>query len=539
MTTNTSTEAPLTSAVIAEAEKVIGLTFTDAERALMIDGLQERLVEYEQLRAIPIENSVAPALVFAPQQALAPKLQLDLTARPLTLGVTPTPQRPSNLEEVAFYPVTQLAKLIETRQVTALELTQMYLARLKRYDPVLQCVVTLTEELALAQAARADAEIANGHYRGPLHGIPWGVKDLLAVRGLPTTWGALPYKDQVIDVDATVVQRLDAAGAVLVAKLTTGSLAWNDVWFGGKTKNPWNIEQGASGSSAGSASATAAGLVGFAIGTETMGSITSPCNRCGATGLRPTFGRVSRYGTMALSWSMDKIGPICRSVEDCAIVFNAIHGADGQDSAAVDQPFVWNPTVDWRNLRVGYVERSFAADYPNKAHDQTTLATLRELGATLTPIQLPAYPHKALMGILYAEAAAAFDELTRSNRDDLLARQGKEAWPNSFRKARLLPAVEYIQLNRVRTQIMQAVAKVMETVDLYLQPNLDGSDISITNYTGHPAVVLPNGFSEAGIPISSMIFIGQLYGEATALAVAKAYQDVTTFHRRQPPLQGQ
>lgn len=536
MTTNISTEALLTPAVIAEAEKVIGLTFTEAERALMVDGLQERLVEYEQLRAIPIENSVAPALVFAPQQALARKPSFDLATRPLTLSVTSAPQRPSNLEDVAFYPVTQLAKLIETRQVTSLELTQMYLARLKRYDPVLQCVVTLTEELALAQAARADTEIANGHYCGPLHGIPWGVKDLLAVRGLPTTWGALPYKDQVIDVDATVVQQLEAAGAVLVAKLTTGSLAWNDVWFGGKTKNPWNIEQGASGSSAGSASATAAGLVGFAIGTETMGSITSPCNRCGATGLRPTFGRVSRYGAMALSWSMDKIGPICRSVEDCAVVFNAIHGADGQDSAAVDQPFVWNPSVDWGNLRVGYVERSFAADYPNKGHDQATLATLRELGATLIPIQLPDYPHKAMMGILYAEAAAAFDELTRSDRDDLLARQGKEAWPNSFRKARLLPAVEYIQLNRVRTQIIQSMAKVMATVDVYLQPNLDGSDLAITNYTGHPAVVLPNGFSEAGIPISSMIFIGQLYGEATALAVAKAYQDATDFHRRQPSL---
>lgn len=536
MTTNIAAEPIITPAVIAEAEKVIGLTFTDAERTLMVEGLHERLAEYEQLRAISIENDIPPALVFVPQQT-ASSLPPDLSARPLTLSVMPPVQRPSALEDVAFYPLTQLAKLIETRQVTSLELTQMYLARLKRYDPVLQCVVTLTEDLALAQAARADAEIANGHYRGPLHGIPWGVKDLLAVRGLPTTWGALPYKDQVIDVDATVVQRLEAAGAVLVAKLTTGSLAWNDVWFGGKTKNPWNIEQGASGSSAGSASATAAGLVGFAIGTETMGSITSPCTRCGATGLRPTFGRVSRYGAMALSWSMDKIGPICRSVEDCAVVFNAIHGADGQDVAAVDRPFVWKPAVDWRNLRIGYVERNFAADYPNQAYDQATLETLRVLGANLTPIQLPAYPHKALMGILYAEAAAAFDELTRSNRDDLLARQGKEAWPNSFRKARLLPAVEYIQLNRVRTQVIQAMAKVMETVDVYLQPNLDGSDLSITNYTGHPAVVLPNGFSEAGIPISSMIFIGQLYDEATALAVAKAYQDATDFHRRQPSLE--
>ena len=536
MTTHTPTVQPITTDTISEAEKVIGLQFTAAERELMRDGLNQRLVDYEKLRAIPLANDVAPALIFEPRQA-GVTLALPAQPRPpINVSHTPAIERPQNLAEVAFYPVTHLAKLLTTKQVTSLELTQLYLARLKRYDPALQCVVTLLEERALAQAARADAEIAAGQYRGPLHGIPWGVKDLLAVRGVPTTWGALPYKDQMIDLDATVVQRLDAAGAVLVAKLTTGSLAWNDVWFGGMTKNPWDREQGASGSSAGSASATAAGLVGFAIGTETMGSITSPCARCGVTGLRPTYGRVSRHGAMALSWSMDKIGPIARSVEDCALVFDAIHGPDGQDITVVDRPFTWNSTVDFRDLRIGYAQRAFATESETQAYDDATLAVFRALGATLIPIELPAYPLDAMMLILYAEAAAAFDELTRSNRDDLLVRQGEEAWPNSFRKARLLPAVEYIQLNRLRTQIIQAQARVMETVDVYLQPNIWGSDQAITNFTGHPAVVLPNGFSAAGIPISSMIFIGQLYGEAQALAVAKAYQDATPFHQAHPLL---
>ena len=536
MTTHAPTAQPMTTETIAEAEKVIGLQFTAAERGLMVEGLNQRLAEYEKLRAIPLANHVAPALVFEPRPAA---VMLGQSAQPRQwINVSPIPpvQCPQNLEDVAFYPVTHLAKLLETQQVTSLQLTQLYLARLKRYDPMLHCVVTLLEERALDQAVRADAEIASGHYRGPLHGVPWGAKDLLAVRGAPTTWGALPYKDQLLDLDATVVQRLDAAGAILLAKLTMGSLAWGDVWFGGQTKNPWNLEQGASGSSAGSASATAAGLVGFTIGTETMGPITAPCARCGVTGLRPTFGRVSRHGAMALSWSMDKIGPICRSVEDCALVFDAIHGPDGQDVTLVDRPFVWNPTVDLRNVRIGYVERAFAAEHENKAHDAATLETLRSLGATLIPLQLPDYPLEAMMMILNAEAAAAFDELTRSNRDDLLARQGPEAWPNSFRKARLLPAVEYLQLNRLRTQLIEAMASVMASVDLYLQPNIWGSDQAITNFTGHPAVVAPNGFSADGIPTSSMIFIGQLDGEAQVLALAKAYQDATGFQRSAPSM---
>ncbi len=539
MATSRPPETIITTETLAEAETVIGLRFTADERALMVEGLNQRLAEYEKLRAIPLKNGVAPALMFEPRWADLPAAQPEQQRPPILLHNTTALQRPQNIEALAFYPVTQLAHLLKTRQVTSVELTQLYLARLKRYDTVLQCVVTLTEELALAQATRADAEIARGQHRGPLHGIPWGVKDLLAVRGVPTTWGALPYKDQVFDFDATVVQCLEAAGAVLLGKLTTGSLAWNDVWFGGQTKNPWNIAQGASGSSAGSASATAAGLVGFAIGTETMGSIVSPCARCGVTGLRPTYGRVSRHGAMALSWSMDKIGPIARAVEDCALVFAAIHGADGKDVTTVDRPFVWDPNLNWPDLRIGYVERGFADEHENKPYDDATLATLRTLGATLIPLELPDYPHEAMMLILYAEAAAAFDELTRSDRDVLLARQGQEAWPNSFRKARLIPAVEYIQLNRLRTQLMQQMAKVMASVDVYLQPDVDGSDSALTNFTGHPAVVLPNGLSAAGIPTSAMTFVGQLDGEATVLAVAKAYQDATDFHQPHPRLEEQ
>ncbi|MGH7457039.1 MAG: amidase, partial [bacterium] len=357
--------------------------------------------------------------------------------------------------------VGDLAELIRTRRVTSTQLTQMYLDRLKKYGPKLECVVTLTEERALEQARRADEEIAAGKYRGPLHGIPYGAKDLLAAKGYKTTWGSVPYKDQMIDADATVIQRLEKAGAVLVAKTTLGELAWGDVWFGGKTRNPWNLEQGSSGSSAGSASATSAGLVAFSIGTETWGSIVSPSTRCGVTGLRPTYGRVSRAGAMALSWSMDKIGPICRTVEDCALVFNAIYGPDGVDQTVADLPFNYNPSVKLSQLRIGYLQSAFERDTTNKVNNEAVLAKLRELGANLTPIELPDYPINDLAFILSAEAAAAFDELTRSGKDDLLVRQIKNAWPNAFRVSRFIPAVEYIQANRVRYLVIQAMAKTM------------------------------------------------------------------------------
>ena len=447
--------------------------------------------------------------------------------------------RSADLEEAAFWPVTKLAELIRTRQVTSLELTRMYLDRLKRYGPTLECTITLTEERALEQARRADEEIAAGRYRGPLHGIPWGVKDLLAVKGYPTTWGAEPYVDQVIDMDAAAVRRLDEAGAVLVAKLTVGALAMGDVWYGGKTRNPWNLEQGSSGSSAGSAAATVAGLVGFSLGTETLGSIVSPSTRCGATGLRPTFGRVSRHGAMALSWSMDKIGPICRSVEDCALVFDAIHGADEHDPSSRDAPFVWDANIDVRGLRIGYLKSGFD-DEPEseparewRRMDREVLDVLRSLGVELIPFELPGdLPVGALRLILHAECAAAFDDLTRSGRDRMM--EERSSWPNTFRQARFIPAVEYIQANRARTLVMAALDEAMRDIDVFVTPSYAGDVLLMTNLTGQPAVVLPNGFRADGTPVS-ISFIGNLWGEAETLAVAKAYQDATEFHLRRPP----
>ncbi len=526
----------ITKDMLVESEKLAGLEFVDSERDLMLEGVNEYLEKYDEIREVSIENSVFPAVQFNP---VLPGMKFDKTSKPFKMSKIRPTKKPGRLEDVAFWPVTQLAQLIESRQVSSLDLTKMYLERLKRFDPKLQCVITITEELALKQAKRADAEIAAGKYRGPLHGIPWGAKDLLAVKGYKTTWGAMPYKDQVIDMDATVVKRLEEAGAVLVAKLTMGALAWGDVWYGGKTKNPWNVEQGSSGSSAGPGSTTAAGLVGFSIGTETLGSIVSPSTRCGVTGLRPTYGRVSRYGAMALSWSMDKIGPMCRSVEDCAIVLDAICGLDENDNSLVDVPFNWDGNFDIKKLRIGYVKNAFEGERRNKesqAFDNASLEVLRSSGLNLIPIELPDYPIRAMSFILGAEAATAFDELTRSNKDDLLVRQIKNAWPNSFRQARMIPAVEYIQANRLRTLVMEAMAELMSNIDVYVVPSFGGSNMLITNLTGHPCVVLPNGFTEKGTP-TSISFMGNLFGEADALTVAKAYQDATDFHLKHPVLE--
>jgi Asp-tRNA(Asn)/Glu-tRNA(Gln) amidotransferase A subunit family amidase len=516
---------------IEAAEKIVGLTFTDAERDSMIGDLVDNLDSFEKIRGVPLANNVPPSLQFNP---LPVGFRVPVGGDKL---VTTPPKRrevPGDLEELAFYSVRDLAELIRTGEITSTELTMMYIDRLKKYGPHLECVVTITEELALEQARRADREIADGLYRGYLQGIPYGAKDLLAVKGYKTTWGAVPYKDQVIDDTATVVKKLEEAGAVLVAKLTLGALAWGDVWYGGMTRNPWNLEQGSSGSSAGSASATAAGLVAFAIGTETWGSIVSPSTRCGTTGLRPTFGRVSRAGAMALSWSMDKIGPICRTVEDCALVFEVIRGSDGVDQTVVDAPFAYDFRVDLSELRIGYLRDPFDEDYPNKDNDAATLVELQELGAELIPVELPDFPTYSMAFILSAEAAAAFDELTRSNRDDLMVRQIKNAWPNVFRTSRFIPAVEYIQANRLRYEVIQAMHQVVADVDVYLSPTFGGANLLLTNLTGHPCVVLPNGFDEKGAP-TSITFIGNLYDEATVLAVANAYQRATGFHEKNPP----
>lgn len=541
----------VTDEMIRQAEWIAGVQFNDDERRLMLEGVNEAVGDYARLREVAIDNGVPPALSFFPTDSRGSNSPRQAgSVRP---SESAAPVRPGSDDVLAFAPVTELAALVRRRQVSSVELTRLYLERLRRYDPLLHCVITYMAEAALRQAQRADREIAAGRYRGPLHGIPWGAKDLLAVAGQRTTWGAKPYEQQVRSETATVVDRLEQAGAVLVAKLAVGALAWGDVWYGEKTRNPWNPEQGSSGSSAGPASATAAGLVGFSLGTETLGSIVSPCTRCGATGLRPTFGRVSRFGCMALSWSMDKIGPIARSVEDCALVFGAIHGRDGLDHDAVDRPFSWPMTRNLRTLRVGYVESLFDERRLEKIEDnearervaealvadRRVLDVLRGVGIDPIPIQLPdAYPVESLALILTAEAATAFDELTRSGRDDELVRQVKDAWPNVFRQGQLIPAVEYIRANRIRTLIMREMERVMSSVDVYVSPSFGGNNLLLTNLTGHPAVVLPNGFRENGVP-RSITFTGRLYGETELLAVAHAYQQATDFHLRRPALDQQ
>jgi Asp-tRNA(Asn)/Glu-tRNA(Gln) amidotransferase A subunit family amidase len=534
----------ITVATIASAEEVAGLKFDDPERTMMLDGLKQQEQRIEALHKIPLVNSVAPAIVFNPvppwrTPPRGPKKRM--VRGPVTSRTVP-----SNLEELAFLPVTELSELVRRRKVTSLQLTQMYLARLKRYDPVLKCVITLTEDRALTQARAADAEIARGKYRGPLHGIPWGAKDLLAVRGYNTTWGAGPFKDQVIDDDATVVQRLDAAGAVLVAKLTLGELAQGDIWFGGMTRNPWKVDQGSSGSSAGPASATAAGLVGFAIGSETLGSISSPSTRCGVTGLRPTFGRVPKSGAMALSWSMDKLGPLCRSVEDCALVLDAIHGPDARDTSAIAASFNWDASLSPSRLRIGYVKAAFDLPvtdpkdekrtlHPTKKFDDAALAVLQRIGIKLIPVELPDLPYDPMRIILTAEAAASFDEMTRSGRDSLMVQQGKFDWPNTFRTARFIPAADYVNANRLRSSAIKAWDDLMQTVDVIVTPTgaANLSQLVATNLTGHPAVILPNGFRDDGTPVS-ITFLGGLFEEAKLLAVANAYQRATGFHLVHP-----
>ncbi|HKW13423.1 MAG TPA: amidase [Candidatus Krumholzibacteria bacterium] len=526
-------ELPFTKSDITSAAKLIGIDFTETEIDSMQGDLADYRKGYEALRAVSIPNDVPPALVFNPIPGQYLHASTDKRARPIEWSRPRSVKRPANLEDCAFWSVRDLAELIRTKQVTSTELTQMYLARLKRYAPKLECVVTFTEDRALASAKKADEEIAKGHYRGILHGIPYGAKDLLAVPGYKTTWGSAPYQNQEINDTATVIKKLDDAGAVLIAKLTLGELAWGDVWFGGMTRNPWNLEEGSSGSSAGSASATSAGCVAFAIGTETLGSIVSPSTRCGVTGLRPSFGRVSRAGAMALSWSMDKIGPICRTVEDCGIVLDVIKGPDGLDPAVVDAPFTYSTRTKLTDLKIGYVKALFDEDYPNKANDAATLEKLKQLGATLIPIELPKIPSAPLGAILTAESAAAFDELTRTNKDDEMKRQIRNAWPNTFRAARFIPAVEYIQANRARTLLVREMAKL--PVDVYITPAFGGDNLLYTNMTGNPCVVLPNGFNDKGSP-TSITFMGKLFEEGKVMTVAKAYQDATDFHLKHPPM---
>lgn len=528
----TNTNA-ITRADIRGAAAMFGLDFSDAKIEMLRSGLSDQRENYEVMRRFPLSNGVPPALAFHP---LPVGFQFQTQRRKFHASPLPKRKLPAKLDELAFYSIGELAALIKSRQITSEKLTSFYLERLKRIGPKLECVVTRTEELALEQARRADREIAVGKYRGPLHGIPYGAKDLLAVKGMPTTWGAAPYTNQVFDFDATVIQRLEQAGAVLVAKTTLGELAMGETWFGGRTRNPWNLEQGSSGSSAGSAAGVAAGLFAFAIGSETYGSIVSPCDRVGVTGLRPTYGRVSRHGAMALSWTMDKLGPICRTAEDCALVLHAIQGPDGIDQTLYDAPFNYDAKGDVKKLRVGVLQSDFESQSgERRTNDLATLETLRVLGIRLTPVELPQYPLGNISFVLSTEAATAFDELTLSGQDDWLKQQSAGAWPNTFRRRRFVPAVEFLRAQRIRWLLIQDTAKVFERVDVIVAPSQSGSSLLLGNLTGHPTVVVPNGFSTNGTP-RSICFLGRLFGEAEMLAVAKRYQDATDFHRKRPQL---
>ena len=529
----------ITVSMLQAAQQLFGLNFSAAQLDSTRRNLSGYRDSYEALRKIDLPNQVAPAVVFDPRPLRLRQATLRAeTASAVKLPEAPKVKLPANRDDLAHYTVRQLGELLRTRQVTSEELTTFFLARLKKYDPQLHCVITLTEDLALQQARQADAEIKAGKFRGPLQGIPYGVKDLFSAKGYKTTWGAVPYKDQVIDEDAAVVERLRAAGAVLVAKLTLGELAQGDVWFGGKTRTPWDVSKGSSGSSAGSAAAVAAGLVPFAIGTETLGSIISPSTACGVTGLRPTYGRVSRAGAMALSWTMDKAGPLAHSAEDCALVLAALTaaGPDARDPATLLAPnrfeFAFGTSI--KKMRVGYVKAAFDQDYPTKANDAATLDVLRRLGVELVPLELPAISAGALRFVLTAEGAAAFDDLTRLGRDGQMVLQNRSAWPNTFRSARFIPAVEYLQAQRVRSLLIEQLDAKLKGLDCYLAPSFS-ANLVLTNLTGHPAVAVPNGFTKAGLP-GTITFMGQLYEEGKLLALAKAYQDATDFDETHPKL---
>ena len=529
------TPAPLrvTKDMLRQAEKLIGIELTDAQEAMALQNVSTNLDRYETLRKIDVPLDTEPATWFHP---VLPGRRFNVRPAKFRLSKQEVIKFTAP-EELAFASLTQLAELVRTRRISSTELTKMYLARLKKYGPKLNCVVTLTEDLALAQASAADREIKSGKYRGALHGIPCGVKDLFATKGIRTTWGAEPYRDQVIDYDATLIERLRDAGAVLVAKLSMGALAQGGRWFAGVTRNPWQVDEdriGSSGSSAGPASATAAGLVGFSIGTETLGSIITPSSRCGVTGLRPTYGRVSRHGAMGLSWTMDKIGPMCRRVEDCAAALSAIYGPDGKDLTVGDVPFNWEPARPVGNMRIGYLKTEFdqQTDAERKAIYEQALAALRSAGANLQPIEMPKFSVAALRIILTAEAATAFDDITRDGRVNQLSGQEPNDWPNTFRSSRFIPAVEYIRAQRARRLLMQEMDILMSKWDVFVSPAPGSLSLLITNLTGHPAVCVPCGFPK-GLP-QSIMFTGGLYDEAAPLRVALAYERATEWHKMHP-----
>ncbi|MGB5026941.1 MAG: amidase [Chitinophagaceae bacterium] len=520
--------------LVRQTVNLYDLDFTEAEADSMLESITDFYQLYKGLHRTLPANDIPYPFAFNPAPA---GMKIATKKEKIAWNIPLRTELPANKNELAFYSLPQLASLIVNKKISSVDLTKFFIDRLKKWDDTLECVITLTEELALKQATQADLELKQGIYRGPLHGIPYGLKDLFAVKGYKTTWGSTPYKDQVVDIDSYVYEQLKKAGAVLCAKLSLGALAYNNKWFGGETKNPWNPRQGSSGSSAGSAAATVAGLLPFAIGTETLGSIVSPSARCGATGLRPTFGTVSRYGAIVLCWSLDKIGPICRSAEDAAIVYAFIHGTDGNDPSAIRHTFNYTGKVDWTKLRIAYPENYFKrlkADAP----EWKVLETYRSLGANIKAVNFPdsaMYPVNLVSIILNAESAAAFDELTRTNRDDLVERQDKDFWPNSFRAARTIPAVEYINANRYRYNLCKSMNDFMKKYDVLIVPSFAGRQLSMTNLTGNPVVCMPIGFNQNGSPVS-ITLVGNLYDEATILAAAKAFQDKTEHHKKHPLL---
>jgi Asp-tRNA(Asn)/Glu-tRNA(Gln) amidotransferase A subunit family amidase len=550
------TPGRVTKDMMHNAEKVIGIELTDKQEEMALPGVNRNLDSYEAVRKIDVPLDTEPAIFFHPAQ---PGFHIKRAAAKTKFKFGRNqPAQFKSVDELAFATVPQLAELIRTKRVSSVELTKMYLGRLKRYGPKLLCVVTLTEDLAMKQAQDADNDLKRGKYRGPLHGIPWGAKDLFATKGIKTTWGAEPYRDQVIDYDATVVERLREAGAVLVAKLSMGALAQGPRWFGGVTRNPWvpdEDRQGSSGSSAGPASATAAGLVGFSIGTETLGSIVSPSSRCAVTGLRPTYGRISRYGAMGLSWTMDKIGPICRGVEDCAAALDALYGPDNHDLTVGDAAFNWAPAVPLSSLRVGYLKTEFEGagftpqneqqrqlQEQRKAMYREALDALEKAGVKMTPIELPKFPSQNIRFILTAEAATAFDDITRDGRVNQLSGQDAGDWPNSFRTSRFVPAVEYLRAQRARTLLMREMDKLMMDWDVFVSPAPGSASLLVTNLTGHPAVCVPCGFLDSPannnnpaqrLP-QSIMFTGGLYDEASPLRVALAFEQATKWHTMHP-----
>ncbi len=534
-TVSLSAQDTLSKNDLLSAARIFDLSFTQKETDTMFAGVKENLLLFRRMHAqtlnnaIPMSlwhNPVLPGMRFAEQQE-----QIRWKRYKTTL--------PENKNDLAYLSIEELASLIRTKKITSTELTRFFLNRIRQYGDSLECVISVTEELAMQQAAEADAAIAAGNYKGPLHGIPYGLKDLFAVKGTKTTWGAEPYKNQEIETDAYVYTKLKEAGAVFVAKFTLGALAMGDYWYGGRTRNPWNLQQGSSGSSAGSAAATVAGLVPFAIGTETWGSIISPSSTCGATGLRPTFGRISRSGAMALSWSLDKIGPICRSAEDAALVFAYLHGTDGQDQSAVLKPFNYRPDGDIRKLKVGYAKNYFDKITDTSRSEWKVLQTFKQMGVELIPVVFPdsgVYKFNIMDVVISAESAAAFDEFTRNNTDDAMTRQGINDWPNSFRVSRLMPAVEYVNANRHRYLLMQKVNETMQSVDVLICPTRgSGNQSAITNLTGHPAVCVPTGFDKRTQLPTSITFLGNLYDEASILLAAKAYQQSTGWDELHPP----